>query len=70
MPSHYIYGLGENDTPFLKSTEWRQFTLWNYDQAPSPQVKNLYGSHPFYLAMEDGGNSHGVFLKNSNAMGV
>lgn len=30
---------------------------------------NLYGSHPFYLALEEGGMAHGVFLLNSNAMG-
>lgn len=36
--------------------------------APQPDV-NLYGSHPFYLVLEDGGLAHGVFLLNSNAMG-
>ena len=30
---------------------------------------NLYGVHPFYLNLEKDGQSNGVFLKNSNAMG-
>ena len=30
---------------------------------------NLYGAHPFYMVMEEGGDSHGFFLLNSNAMG-
>ena len=31
--------------------------------------KNLYGSHPFYMAMDDDGKASGFFLMNSNAMG-
>lgn len=37
--------------------------------APTQEEANLYGAHPFYLAMEDGGAAHGFFLLNSNAMG-
>ncbi|NXR00109.1 LYAG glucosidase, partial [Sagittarius serpentarius] len=69
LPSHFISGLGEHLTPLVLDTEWTRVTLWNRDMAPAPQV-NLYGSHPFYLGMEDGGSAHGVFLLNSNAMDV
>ena len=31
---------------------------------------NLYGAHPFYLALEKDGNAMGFFLLNSNAMGI
>ncbi|NXL49861.1 LYAG glucosidase, partial [Podilymbus podiceps] len=69
LPSGFISGLGEHLTPLVLNTSWTKVTLWNRDMAPVPQV-NLYGSHPFYLAMEDGGSAHGVFLLNSNAMDV
>ncbi|XP_063207915.1 lysosomal alpha-glucosidase isoform X2 [Chroicocephalus ridibundus] len=69
LPSHFISGLGEHLTPLVLDTAWTRVTLWNRDMAPVPQV-NLYGSHPFYLVMEDGGSAHGVFLLNSNAMDV
>ena len=30
----------------------------------------LDGSHPFYLEHRPSGNSHGVFLRNSNGMDI
>lgn len=69
LPSRFISGLGERLTPLILDTAWTKVTLWNRDMAPVPQV-NLYGSHPFYLVLEDGGSAHGVFLLNSNAMDV
>ena len=30
---------------------------------------NAYGAQPFYMASEENGSSHGVFLFNSHAMG-
>ncbi|KAM9207793.1 lysosomal alpha-glucosidase-like [Leptosomus discolor] len=69
LPSHFISGLGEHQTPLVLDTVWTRVTLWNQDMAPVPQV-NLYGSHPFYLVMEDSGSAHGVFLLNSNTMDV
>lgn len=30
---------------------------------------NSYGYQPFYMALEEDGNAHGVLLLNSNAMG-
>lgn len=69
LPSHFIYGLGEHQDGLLLDTFWTRRVLWNADQVPEPG-KNLYGSHPFYLAMEPSGKAHGVFLLNSNAMDI
>ncbi|CAG2169566.1 unnamed protein product [Oppiella nova] len=71
LPSPQIYGLGENKSNFTKSTQWELITIFNHDKvmsAPGPR----YGSHPFYLNIEDvtTGTSNGVFLLNSNAMDV
>ncbi|CAG9860741.1 unnamed protein product [Phyllotreta striolata] len=69
LPSGNIFGIGEHRSGLRVSTNWTRFTLFNHDEIPTNQ-KNLYGSHPFYLAMENTGNSHGVFLLNSNAMDI
>ncbi|XP_034987341.2 lysosomal alpha-glucosidase isoform X1 [Zootoca vivipara] len=69
LPSTFIYGLGEHRSNFLHSLEWNTLTFWARDVPPTESY-NLYGVHPFYLAMEKDGASHGVFLMNSNAMEV
>ncbi|KGL75080.1 Lysosomal alpha-glucosidase, partial [Tinamus guttatus] len=69
LPSPFLYGLGEHRTNLLHSLDWITLTLWARDVPPTESL-NLYGAHPFYLVMEQGGDAHGVFLLNSNAMEV
>ncbi|XP_076682895.1 lysosomal alpha-glucosidase isoform X2 [Andrena cerasifolii] len=69
LPSQNIYGIGEHRTNLKLNTKWQSFSVFNKDQPPTDNT-NLYGSHPFYLAMEDSGKSHGVLFLNSNAMDV
>lgn len=65
-----LYGLGERIHPFKLSTDDFTYVLWNADRANVVDT-DLYGSHPFYLDVRQGGRSaHGVFLLNSNAMDV
>ncbi|XP_074111651.1 lysosomal alpha-glucosidase isoform X1 [Cotesia typhae] len=69
LPSHNIYGLGEHRTHLKLNTTWQRFTIFNRDQPPTENA-NLYGSHPFYMVMEETGDCHGVLFLNSNAMDV
>ncbi|KAL1005157.1 hypothetical protein UPYG_G00055320 [Umbra pygmaea] len=71
LASRYVYGLGEHRSSFLHDVQWNTLTMWARDAAPV-ELTNLYGVHPFYLAMEEGGRgtAHGFFLLNSNAMDV
>ncbi|KAF6717623.1 Lysosomal alpha-glucosidase [Oryzias melastigma] len=69
LPTQFIYGLGEHRSTFLHDINWNTLTMWARDVPPTEKT-NLYGVHPFYLAMEEDGNAHGVFLLNSNAMDV
>ncbi|XP_050680926.1 lysosomal alpha-glucosidase-like isoform X1 [Leptidea sinapis] len=69
LPTNYTYGFGEKQSRFLNDMRWQTHTLFNSDTPPTENV-NLYGTHPFYLALESNGNSHGVFLLNSNAIDI
>ncbi|WAQ97341.1 LYAG-like protein, partial [Mya arenaria] len=67
LPSSYMMGLGEHRMDLMQNLNWTRHTMWNIDQYPREDV-DMYGSHPFYLVMEEGGRASGFFLLNSNAM--
>ncbi|KAL5020346.1 hypothetical protein ScPMuIL_003238 [Solemya velum] len=70
IPTRYIYGFGEHLRQFwIDPSTSPTFSFWGRDQAPKPNA-NLYGTHPFFLGIEQDGNAFGVFLLNSNAMDV
>lgn len=69
----YFYGIGERVTNFPVMPG--VYTLFSKDAAGpydngTPPGSNMYSNHPFYLAVDAEGNSHGGFLLNSNAMDV
>ncbi|RWS07042.1 lysosomal alpha-glucosidase-like protein, partial [Dinothrombium tinctorium] len=70
LPSRYISGLGEHKDHFRKNVNWKRYTFFNFDSPPTFDTP-LYGTHPFYFAIEDGTpHASGVFLFNSNAMDI
>ncbi|CAL1679999.1 unnamed protein product [Lasius platythorax] len=69
LPTNNIYGIGNHRSSLKLNTNWQSFTLFNKDQPPTENA-NLYGSHPFYIVVEDSGMAHGVLFLNSNAMDV
>ncbi|KAH7721437.1 glycosyl hydrolase family 31 protein [Aphelenchoides avenae] len=75
LPTDRVYGFGENIHQQLKH-DMSKYTTWGMfarDQPPDsadPNTQNLYGVHPFYLALEEDGKAHGVFIFNSNAQEV
>ena len=64
-----IYGLGEHTESLRLSTENTVRTLWARDSPSVPTGSNLYGVHPIYFEPRTTG-THGVFLLNSNGMGI
>ncbi|NXK88246.1 MGA protein, partial [Formicarius rufipectus] len=70
LASQYIYGFGEAEHPtFRHNMSWHTWGMFTRDQPPGYKL-NSYGYHPFYMALEEDGNAHGVLLLNSNAMDV
>lgn len=68
LPSKNLYGFGELSHPSLRHNfDFSTHAMFARDQAPKDGA-NLYGVHPFYLCVEEGGKAHGVLLLNSNAM--
>ncbi|CAF2678069.1 unnamed protein product [Rotaria sp. Silwood2] len=79
LQSSHVYGFGENNHDTLKHNvnEHQSWGIFARDQGTNwDRNANHYGSHPFYLVMEQlsnsdqvpSGNMHGVLLLNSNAM--
>ncbi|CAF3661960.1 unnamed protein product [Adineta steineri] len=79
LQSPHVYGFGENNHLTLKhNVSTRQiWGIFGRDQATTWNTNaNHYGTHPFYLVMEQipnsnetpSGQMHGVLLLNSNAM--
>lgn len=67
LPSDRVYGLGENSHDTFKHQFDKSWPAFARDQPPGGDT-NLYGVHPFYTCVEDNlGNTHGVFILNSNA---
>nr|WP_240948027.1 TIM-barrel domain-containing protein [Planosporangium mesophilum] len=66
MPAdqHY-FGLGERTGPLDK--RGRRHTFWNTDRFSGhcPGTDELYKSIPFYLAMDEAGRCHGLYLNNT-----
>lgn len=71
-----LYGLGENTQPKgMKLQPNEPYTLYTTDVAAVTLNTDLYGSHPVYMDLRNGGgggeaNAHGVLLLNSNGMDV
>ncbi len=65
-----VYGLGENSHYSFK----HQFSYSNWwgvfarDQPPGEKKINLYGTHPFFMALDETtGRAFGILIMNSNA---
>lgn len=62
-------GFGENTHPTFRHVlrNSARYGVFARDQPPQGANENLYGTHPFYISIEENGQTFGVFLLNSNA---
>ena len=73
LPSANVFGFGDHVHKQLMRdlTRYTTWPMFARDIGPDSKsdlsTQNLYGVHPFYIAMEADGNAHGVFFLNSNA---
>ncbi|KAI6243207.1 Maltase-glucoamylase, intestinal [Aphelenchoides fujianensis] len=75
IPAKNIFGFGEHIHQTIRHdlSGYRTWPMFARDKAPNSadgRTENLYGVHNFYVAIEDDGKAHGVFLLNSNAQEV
>ncbi|PIK58623.1 putative sucrase-isomaltase, intestinal-like [Apostichopus japonicus] len=62
-----LYGLGESEHhSFKHSMFWKKYGMYARDQPPYYDW-NMYGTHPFYMAVDGEFEAHGVLVLNSNA---
>lgn len=70
LASENVYGFGESShTSFRHKFQdgAPAYPIWARDEPPSGVVQALYGTHPFYMLVEDDGKAYGFLILNSNA---
>jgi maltase-glucoamylase len=69
IPSKNVYGFGENTHPTFQHilNGSSRYGIFARDQPPFGKDENLYGTHPFYISIEEDGQTFGVLIFNSNA---
>ncbi|GAB4817380.1 hypothetical protein N2152v2_004426 [Parachlorella kessleri] len=66
-----LFGAGERSSETLHlPRNGLPLTLWGHDLGPTFLLQNMYGAHPFVLAVEEDGSSWGALLFNSNGMDI
>lgn len=69
LSSENVYGWGENTHQSFKhkfSIDSPLFPMFARDEPPLGGSNALYGVQPFYISVEDDGQTHGLLILNSN----